>query len=99
LARFDVYRNTDGEGLLLVVQSDLLEVLNTVVVAPLLPVGSAPLPARDLNPRFALADIEYLMVTQFLAAVPRTVLKERVASLALHHTAIVRALDLLLQGF
>jgi len=39
------------------------------------------------------------MVTQFHAAVPVSALKEPVATLDQHHTLIVDAIDLLLQGF
>ncbi|CAM5429606.1 hypothetical protein TMEC54S_03045 [Thauera mechernichensis] len=39
MARFDVYRNSAGEGFLLDVQADLLSHLNTRVVVPLLPPG------------------------------------------------------------
>jgi toxin CcdB len=99
LARFDVFRSDGDENLLLVVQSDLLSPLNTVVVVPLLPARNAPLPARDLNPRFVVDGDDYVMTTQFLSAVPRSVLKHCVGNLGLHHVTIVRALDLLLQGF
>lgn len=39
------------------------------------------------------------MVTQFLAAVPIAVLKDQVTTLDEHHSTIVDAIDLLMQGF
>ena len=46
MARFDVYRNSAGEGFLLDVQADLLSYLNTRVVVPLLPSGGVTLGRR-----------------------------------------------------
>lgn len=50
MARFDVYRNPEGDGYLVDLQADLLDHLNTRIVAPLLPVDRAPKPAATLNP-------------------------------------------------
>ena len=74
MARYDVLEDPDGAGLLLALQSDLLDGLDTVVVAPLLPSDRAPKPARRLNPVFHIAGAPHVMVTQFMAAVPTTVL-------------------------
>ncbi len=54
MARFDVYPYQGGQGLLLDVQADLLEHLNTRVVVPLLPMDLTPKPARRLNPVFEI---------------------------------------------
>lgn len=56
------------------VQSDLLGDLNTRVVVPLLKIGEAPLPAKRLNPVFQIEGVEVMMATQFLSAVPATLL-------------------------
>jgi toxin CcdB len=66
---------------LLDVQSDLLSGLNTRVVVPLLPRTDAPIPAQRLNPVFEIENVEVLMATQFLAAVPEPELKETVGNL------------------
>ncbi|WP_196795971.1 CcdB family protein, partial [Komagataeibacter europaeus] len=52
MARFDVYRLTGrGEArFVLDVQADLLDAIGTRVVVPLLPQGTAPKPAKRLNP-------------------------------------------------
>ncbi len=69
MSKYDVYTMTEGEGLLLDVQAELLDALKTRVVVPLLPKKLAPKPARRLNPIFEIDGNSYVMVTQFLAAV------------------------------
>lgn len=99
MARFDVYRWNDRGSYLLDIQTDLLDRLNTRVVVPLLPREEAPQPAKRLNPCFTIDDSEVVMVTQFMAAVPRTALNAHVANLAGYHDEIVSAVDFLMQGF
>ncbi|HYD70588.1 CcdB family protein [Azospirillum sp.] len=99
MARFDVHRNPHGPGYLLDVQADLMSLLNTRVVVPLLPPKEAPQPANRLNPVFDVGDERVVMVTQFLAAVPRSELGASVTSLTAHHIAIVGAIDMLLSGY
>ncbi|MDB5407892.1 MAG: ccdB [Rhodospirillales bacterium] len=99
MARFDVYRNPDGTGYLLDVQANLLSHLNTRTVVPLLPPHEAPRPAQHLNPRFRVGTDELIMVTQFIAAVPSSMLKSPAGTLSDHHGTIVGALDFLMQGF
>ena len=52
------------------VQADLLQDLGTRVVMPLLPPDLAPKPARGLNPASDIGGQPYLMLTQFIAAMP-----------------------------
>jgi toxin CcdB len=99
VARFDVYRNPAGDGYLLDLQSDLVSGLNTRVVAPLLPLVDAPRPADRLNPVFDIADSQFVMATQFMAAVPTSELRESAGSLAEQHDAIMNALDMIFTGF
>lgn len=99
MARFDVYRNPDGAGYLLDVQADLLSHLNTRVVVPLLPPGGAPKPAATLNPALSIEGEPFIMVTQFMAAVPTSVLKTTVFNLESCRYELTAALDLLFQGF
>lgn len=99
MARFDVFANPDGPGYLLDVQADLLDMLNTRVVVPLLPMASAPLPARRLNPVFGIEAVDHVMMTQFLAAVPCTILGRPVANLAVEGSAVMAALDMVFLGF
>jgi toxin CcdB len=98
MARFSVYPNPEADGYLLDVQADIMRHLNTRVVVPLMPLGKAPQPATRLNPLFVIEDIEHTMVTQYLAAVPISVLKRETLNYADRSDDIVNAIDLLLQG-
>ncbi len=99
MARFFVYRNPETDGYLLDVQANILDHLNTRVVVPLLPSSVAPTPAKGLNPVFNVAGEPMVMVTQFMAAVPISLLKVPESSLELFRNEITAALDLLFQGF
>ena len=99
MARFDVYRDPDGRGYLLDVQANIMGHLNTRIVVPLMPPDVAPKPAKGMNPEFLIGGVPVVMVTQFLAAVPISTLKEQVSTLDPHRTVIADAIDLLLQGF
>lgn len=98
MARFDIFPDPAGAGYLLDVQADLLDALNTRVVVPLMPVNRAPKPAARLNPVFEIEAERHVMVTQFLSAVPASVLAAPVGSLLRHDTELTAALDLLLTG-
>lgn len=73
MGRFDVYPRPgkDSAGYVLDVQADLLNELSTRVVVPLLPQDTAPKAARGLNPAFEIDGCLHLMLTQFIAAVPK----------------------------
>lgn len=98
MARFDFYVNSEG-GYLLDVQANLMSELNTRVVIPLMPRASAPKPAERLNPVFQIEGKAFVMVTQFLAAISRNELQEKVGSLAHRDVEIGDALDMLFVGF
>ncbi|HDZ71590.1 MAG TPA: plasmid maintenance protein CcdB [Aurantimonas coralicida] len=99
MARHDVHALSDGRGLVLNVQSDILDALNTRVVVPLLPIAHAPKPAKRLNPVFEIGRMKMVMATQFLSAIPLSALGETVQNLSSEHDAIVAALDMIFQGF
>ncbi|MFA6156595.1 CcdB family protein [Mesorhizobium sp.] len=99
MARYDFYRNADGNGYLLDVQSDLLGGLSTRVVIPLMPPNIAPIPGRRLNPTFAINGKDHVMVTQFMSAFTASELPDAEGNLSKHHDDIVAALDMLFQGF
>lgn len=98
MARFHVYVNAEGGGYLLDVQANLLNHLNTCVVVPLLPLDTAPKPAKVFNPIFEIDGASYLMATQFLATVPRRLMGKEVGNLQDEASTIVNALDCLFQG-
>ena len=100
MARFDLFRRPRGApGYLLQIQSDLLDRLETRVVAPLLPPDAVPRPIRNLHPRFEIEGQPYLMATQLLGAIPRRELGPAIGSLAAQQDDITRALDVLITGF
>lgn len=99
MARFDVYRHPDGNGYLLDVQTDLLSHLNTRIAVPLLPASIAPKPAQTLNPCFDIAGESVVMATQFMAAIPASLLRDPFTRLESRRDDIVAAIDFLMQGF
>ncbi|MBV8124465.1 MAG: CcdB family protein [Burkholderiaceae bacterium] len=98
MTRFRVYASVDDGALLLEVQANLLEHLNTRAVVPLIPIAAAPKAAKILNPRFEIGETTYVLATQFLATVPRRLLGAEVADLQAEASVIVNALDCLFQG-
>ncbi|WP_147115006.1 CcdB family protein [Tateyamaria sp. syn59] len=99
MGQFDVYDIQPDGTLVVDVQSDLLDPLNTRVVIPLVPLGTTLKPAKRLNPVVRIADKDQILATQFVAAVPVSELKTPVSSLAEHKDDITAALDMLYQGF
>jgi len=99
MPKYDVFPNPSGDGYLLDVQTDLLSDLNTRVVVPLMPTSSAPKPATRLNPVFDFENQPFVMVTQFMAAVPTSILKTSVGKLDDEFEKITSAIDMLIQGF
>lgn len=99
MARFDVYSGTGGADLLLDCQSDLLRDLNTRFVVPLQLPDNAPLPARRLNPIFEIEGRNYVMVTQFAAAIALRECGPIVTSLANEHSTIMNAVNMLISGY
>ncbi len=98
MARFSVYANPEGAGYLMDVQANLLSQLNTRVVVPLMPSTAAPKPAQALNPVFDIEGTPHVLVTQFMAAVPCSLLKTQVFSAQDRAREVVAALDCLFQG-
>ena len=99
MARFDVYENPEGPGAFLDVQSDLFDDYNTRVVVPLMPRDVAPVQARFLNPEFTISDETLIMVTQYIGAVPRSILSRKIGNITAQSDQITRATDMLFQGF
>jgi len=103
MAQFDVCRNANPASsrdipYLLEVQSDLLGILSTRVVAPLVLATEMGKVAKTLNPQFEIEGVSVVMSTPEIAGVPRRVLGEKVASLQHRREEIIAALDLLFTG-
>jgi len=99
MAKYDVFKIASVEGLVVDVQADILEPLNTRMVIPLLPLDLAPKPARRLNPIFVVDGTDFVMVTQFTTAVRISELGKPMGTLEPHFAEITDALDMLFQGF
>lgn len=99
MARFDVYASPGGAGYVIDIQADILSDLNTRIVAPLMLLSAAPAPAKCLNPVFGVGGEPHVMATQFMAAIPRSLLRDPVTNLADHDAEIMAALDMVLVGF
>ena len=99
--RFDVHRVMGSDvALALKVQSEFHDHLDTCVVVPLIPLARTKMkPAQRLQPVFTVVGQPYILATPAMASIPVSDLGDRVASLADQHSAIVDALDFLLQGF
>jgi toxin CcdB len=99
--RFHAYRNPDrDDGWLLDVQADLLSHLGTRVVVPLLPEDApdTPKPARDLNPVVEIEGRRYVAMTQWMSAVPRSLLRGGGISLDYLWDDLSRAINVLFVG-
>lgn len=54
---------------------------------------------QRLNPVFEIGSEPHVMVTQFMAAIPRALLRSPVSNLADQDSEIMAALDMVLVGF
>lgn len=104
MPQFAVHRNpnpaTKGTvPLLLDIQSDLIDRLQTRVVVPLFPVAAMKGKIlKTLMPRFEIEGKQYVMVTPQLAGIAQKQMGAQVADLASHRNEIIAALDLLITG-
>ena len=104
MPQFAVHRNPNRATraaipLLLDVQSNLLETLNTRVVIPLyVPAAAEDGMIGTLTPRVEVDDTPYVAVTPELAGIPRKSLGIQVGDLSHRRYDIIAALDLLVTG-
>lgn len=98
MARFNVYKGANARGLLLDIQSDLLEEFGSRVVVPLLPADDMQSVSR-LHPIFVINDEHYIMSTHLIFAIPLDRLGAKIGSLAQEDLVITSAVDKLLSGY
>ena len=103
MAQFDVYLNPNADTrdaipFLLDIQADLLDMLSTRIVVPLVVAEEMALPAKHLNPQFKIKGVAVVMSTAELAGVPNRALGDKVTSLKNKCDEIIAALDLLFTG-
>jgi toxin CcdB len=105
VGQFTVYRNTSPRSkatypLLVNVQSDLLEELQTRVVIPLTRVAAlTKKPVAQLMPAIEFNSDSYILMTPQLAGIAVSELGPVVGSLAARHDTILAAMDFLLSGY
>jgi toxin CcdB len=105
LAQFTVYKNKNARSktvfpLLVDVQSELLDELQTRVVIPLSKVAAlTKRPVGQLTPLLEFEGVSYVLVTPQLAGVAQSELGPATGSLAQHRDCILAAMDFLLLGF
>ena len=83
---------------LVVLQSDFLRAVETVIVAPLAPMDRGKFIVR-LTPMIDLGGKQYLIMIHEMGAVPRSMLKRTAGSAMLQRDEIASALDFLFSGF
>ena len=88
-----------GDQLVLDCQSNFVDMFESRLTVPLLPLAEAPEAVRRLMPTFAVDGGRVVMATPLAAAVQRRELGRIVTSLAAHRDEISAALDFLLTGF
>ena len=98
MARFHVYPNPDGPGLLLDCQADLLDMLATRFVVPLFADGDVPRPIPRLMPILVVKGQPHVMATPYAATIPARLLTAPIERLDAAAPTIMNALDLLLTG-
>lgn len=101
MAQFDVYANPNQDTnkqvpYLLDVQADILSLLGTRVVVPLVIQTNR---AKHLNPEFELQKTKVVMSTAQIVGVPLSALGNKICSLKDKRTEIIAALDFLITGF
>ena len=105
MAHLDVYLNRDARTAksrpyVVELQSGLLDNLPTTVIAPLAkPQSVDRLSITRLNPGVNVKGTDLILLTQDLAAIPRSLLKSSVANLSPQRDEILAAMDFLFTGF
>lgn len=101
MKQFDIYRNPDTQSArrtpyLVVLQSDFLSVVESVVVAPLVPLNRRK-PIARLTPVIAVSGVDHVLSVHEMASVSRAPLKRLAGTAA--RDEIIAALDLVFLGF
>ena len=103
MKQFDIYRNSDPQSarrrpFLVVLQSDFLSVVDSVVAAPLVPLARTK-PIARLTPVISVAGNDHALLIHEMSAISRSLMKRAVGTAASRREEIVAALDLVFLGF
>ena len=99
MSRYDVLAGPGGVGLVLDVQTDLIAILSTRAVVPLVDAATIDRVHPRLNPELTIEGTTYVLATQQIAAVRASSLGTPHANVEDQSDRITRALDMLFQGF
>lgn len=95
MARFDVYRLSDG-ALVVDCQADFLSDIGTRFVVPLLPLGTGAPPNPRINPEVDVNGETLILATQLAGTIRTSELRSRVTTLDRDHLRITGAVDVLI---
>jgi len=103
MKQFDICRNPDPafgrrRPYLVILQSDFLGAVESVVVAPLAPATRIE-PIGRLTPTVDVAGVKHVLLVHEMAPVSRSYLKRVVGTMAPKRDEILAALDLVFLGF
>jgi len=104
VSQFTLYENTDqttksAYPYFLDVQADLISVLNSRIVVPIILAKNLEREAPDrLCPKFHIDSNEYALLSHQLTSAPASILKHPVGSLAAFRDEIIDAIDFLITG-
>ena len=103
MKQFDIFRNPDPlfgrrRPYLVILQSDFLNVVETVMVAPLAPASRTKAIAR-LTPEIDVAGAAHILLVHEMAPVVRSNLKRVVGTMVTKRDEIMAAVDLIFVGF
>ncbi|WRH61126.1 MAG: CcdB family protein [Fuscovulum sp.] len=95
--QFDLYRMADGDYVI-ILQSDLLDALNTRAVCLALPEQATTPAFAALSPLLSTGDVRLRIAPHILATLTLSELGTFVANLSHERDRIIRAFDLILTG-
>ena len=104
MTQFTIYQNKNSQSkkeypLLLDIQTNLLDSLQTTVVVPLKKLeANEDKVLTQLTPTFRIEGVDYLMLTTQLAGIQRKELGKAITDIEYARTDILNALDFLLTG-
>ncbi len=104
MTQFTIYQNKNSQSkkeypLLLDIQTNLLDSLQTTVVVPLKKLETnKDKVLTQLTPTFTIEGVDYLMLTPQLAGIQRKELGKAISDIEYARTDILNALDFLLTG-
>ena len=104
MSQFSLYKNNDKRSkktypYFVDVQNNLLSELNSRLVIPLTPTTEVDDKiAKKLCPVITIENKDYVLVTNQMTAVPRSILKSEIESLERYRYQIIDAIDMLITG-